>query len=57
VVIGEVAVADVPTIAMTSRLGDIAYSYGETALGGKRALVVMIADETGGLISVRSAIR
>jgi hypothetical protein len=58
VVIAEVAVADVPTIEMTSRqLGEVAYSYGETTLGGKRALVVMTADETGGLISVRRPIR
>jgi hypothetical protein len=54
VVLADVAVTDVPTIEMTSRqLGDIAYSYGETTLGGKRAVVVLTADETGGLITVR----
>jgi pyruvate-formate lyase-activating enzyme len=54
VVVADVAVSDVPTIEMTSRqLGDIAYSYGEATLGGKRALVVLTADERGGLITIR----
>ena len=54
VVLADVAVEDVPTIEMTARqLGDIAYSYGESTIGGERALVVITADETGGRLTVR----
>jgi hypothetical protein len=54
VVIADIAVTDAPTIEMISRqLGETAYAYGETTLGGKRAVVVLTASETGGLLTVR----
>ncbi len=53
-VIAEVAVEEVPTIEMTARqLDDVAYAYGETTLGGQRAVVVATADETGGVVTIR----
>ena len=51
--LADVAIEDVPTIEMTARqLGDVAYSYGESAVAGDRALVVITADENGGRLVV-----
>jgi hypothetical protein len=45
---------DGPTVEMTTRqLDDVAYSYGATTLHGKKALIVITADEAGGKITVR----
>jgi hypothetical protein len=53
-VVFDGAIGRAPTIEMTSRqLGDVAYSYGETTLDGRPALVVLTADETGGRLTVR----
>jgi hypothetical protein len=42
------------TIEMTSRqLGDVAYSYGETTLGGRPVLAVLTADACGGRLTIR----
>jgi hypothetical protein len=47
-------VRDVPTVEMTTRqLDNVAYSYGATTLGGKKALIVITADESGGKITIR----
>jgi hypothetical protein len=43
-----------PTVEMTTRqLDEVAYSYGATTLHGKKALIVITADEAGGRITVR----
>jgi hypothetical protein len=41
------------TSQFSRQLGDVAYSYGQTTLGGQKALVVVTADEAGGRITVR----
>jgi hypothetical protein len=39
-------------VELTARqYGDVAYAYGETALQGQKALVVLTADEIGGRIA------
>lgn len=45
---------DGPRVEMTTRqIDNVAYSYGATTLHGKKALIVITADQAGGKITVR----